>query len=718
MRRGKTSTDAPSTDQSADASPSRERCFVDIGATARCDLRRESSMVASNLSVSTNENTLLSGQVSATDADGDHLTYSVVAGASHGSVALQSGGSFTYTPPAFYSGTDSFTFEAFDGQAYSNIATVSITVSAVNLPKVENIPFITVADGTVADRNLDGTYDAVDTTSSSITDRWFTDPTIGQERGVFEFNLSRIAPGTPILSATIALDITSLTSSSVGGVTTDPQINFVAATGTGSVTTADGGSMAASAGTGTVSSLGYEVFTLTGAALQSLEGGFAVIRIQNSALSAPWFSVASLENTLGQPAMLSLQIASTPIVALSIKPGTVVETAGANAATAVLTRNGDLSTPLTVSLSSNNTSQLTVPSSETFAAGSSSLSFGVNAVDNHVHDQWQQHERWSSATPPPSSPTRFCLDWTLGFGVDGLAATSLSNHDWFPQAALARQSDGKILAASEYSADTWRNSPGLSQDGSARHFVRRQRCGTGHIHDHLLVGPGTIPRLDAIAVQPGMEVFWLEARSSKAMATPAAACRFNCASGQVWTKPSARRRIRRPERIRDSECSNSRHGHRLAGPADGGSSSGRHMEQRGGFFSRPSEASLLPNGTIDSSLFTVCRPSAPDITQAVALLPNGQFLPGGPQLRVARFNADGTLDLDDVQRDERIHRCRQLRPAPSLLYPVSPSTRRAASSGVAGDCQFSSNGPTRWLLRPPHVERRVRHQLLAAVDRP
>ncbi len=173
--------------------------------------------------MSTSEDTLLSGQVSATDADGDHLTFSVVTGPSQGTVALHSDGSFWYTPPAFYSGTDSFTFEAYDGQAYSNVATVSITINAVTLPQVANIPFTTIADGTVADRNLDGTYDTVDTTNQSITDRWFTDPTIGQERGVFEFDLSRIAPGTPILSATIALDVTSYTAGTVGGVTTYPQ---------------------------------------------------------------------------------------------------------------------------------------------------------------------------------------------------------------------------------------------------------------------------------------------------------------------------------------------------------------------------------------------------------------------------------------------------------------------------------------------------------------
>ena len=41
-------------------------------------------------------------------------------------------GSFTYTPNANFNGSDNFTYKANDGKANSNIATVSITVNAVN----------------------------------------------------------------------------------------------------------------------------------------------------------------------------------------------------------------------------------------------------------------------------------------------------------------------------------------------------------------------------------------------------------------------------------------------------------------------------------------------------------------------------------------------------------------------------------------------------------
>ncbi|MBM4035010.1 MAG: tandem-95 repeat protein, partial [Planctomycetes bacterium] len=65
-----------------------------------------------------------------TDADGDTLTAILDAVPAHGSVTLNANGSFTYTPTTGYSGTDSFTYEAYDGTTLSNETTVTITVSA------------------------------------------------------------------------------------------------------------------------------------------------------------------------------------------------------------------------------------------------------------------------------------------------------------------------------------------------------------------------------------------------------------------------------------------------------------------------------------------------------------------------------------------------------------------------------------------------------------
>ncbi len=56
----------------------------------------------------------------------------LVAGPSHGSLTLTNNGGFTYTPANNFTGADSFTYDATDGQTTSSVATVTITIS--NLP--------------------------------------------------------------------------------------------------------------------------------------------------------------------------------------------------------------------------------------------------------------------------------------------------------------------------------------------------------------------------------------------------------------------------------------------------------------------------------------------------------------------------------------------------------------------------------------------------------
>ncbi len=66
------------------------------------------------------------------DPDGDALTAVLVTEPEHGDLALSSDGGFTYTPDANWNGVDHFTYQASDGSLVSNVATVTITVSAVN----------------------------------------------------------------------------------------------------------------------------------------------------------------------------------------------------------------------------------------------------------------------------------------------------------------------------------------------------------------------------------------------------------------------------------------------------------------------------------------------------------------------------------------------------------------------------------------------------------
>ncbi|MCW2539131.1 MAG: hypothetical protein JWN95_856 [Frankiales bacterium] len=84
--------------------------------------------VAASDSISTQSATPAAVTLSATDADGDALTYAVSSGPTHGSLS-GTAPNLTYTPAAGFAGADSFTFTASDATLTSSAATVSITVT-------------------------------------------------------------------------------------------------------------------------------------------------------------------------------------------------------------------------------------------------------------------------------------------------------------------------------------------------------------------------------------------------------------------------------------------------------------------------------------------------------------------------------------------------------------------------------------------------------------
>ncbi len=63
------------------------------------------------------------------DLDEDDLTVELLEGPSHGTLTLNPDGSFTYKPARGFIGIDSFTYRAFDGECYSEPATVTIYVA-------------------------------------------------------------------------------------------------------------------------------------------------------------------------------------------------------------------------------------------------------------------------------------------------------------------------------------------------------------------------------------------------------------------------------------------------------------------------------------------------------------------------------------------------------------------------------------------------------------
>ena len=130
--------------------------------------------VANDQSVSTNEDTSKDITLTATDADGDSLTYSVVTPPLHG-VLTGTAPNLTYTPDTDYHGPDSFTFKANDGTIDSNVATISITVNPVNDPPVAN----NQSASTNEDTALPITLTSTDADGDSLTYSVVTPPLHG-----------------------------------------------------------------------------------------------------------------------------------------------------------------------------------------------------------------------------------------------------------------------------------------------------------------------------------------------------------------------------------------------------------------------------------------------------------------------------------------------------------------------------------------------------------
>ena len=114
--------------------------------------------VAEDVSATTDEDEEAPITLSATDPSGDPLTYILRGRPDHGAVVPAGSGaaSRVYRPDAQFNGTDAFTYRASDGTLDSNVATVTVTVRAVNDPPVA------VADDKSAERDAPLRFPAAD----------------------------------------------------------------------------------------------------------------------------------------------------------------------------------------------------------------------------------------------------------------------------------------------------------------------------------------------------------------------------------------------------------------------------------------------------------------------------------------------------------------------------------------------------------------------------
>jgi VCBS repeat-containing protein len=123
------------------------------------------------------EDTNKTATLTATDADGDTLTFHKVTDPSNGIVTIDTNGTFTYTPNVNYNGADSFTYKVNDNTIDSATQTVNITISSVNdTPTInpQNTKLLVTED--IAKTS---TLTATDADGDTLTFHKVTDPSNG-----------------------------------------------------------------------------------------------------------------------------------------------------------------------------------------------------------------------------------------------------------------------------------------------------------------------------------------------------------------------------------------------------------------------------------------------------------------------------------------------------------------------------------------------------------
>ena len=143
--------------------------------------------VAVDDSYTTEVNTPVSNNVMTNDSDpdGDNITANTtpVSGPSHGSVILNSDGSFIYTPNTGYTGTDTFVYEICDDGTPSlcDQATVTITIQTSNDSDGDGVPDADDDYPYDPDRAFDNYYPATGYSTLAYEDLW-------PGKGDYDFN--------------------------------------------------------------------------------------------------------------------------------------------------------------------------------------------------------------------------------------------------------------------------------------------------------------------------------------------------------------------------------------------------------------------------------------------------------------------------------------------------------------------------------------------------
>ncbi|WP_188315925.1 beta strand repeat-containing protein, partial [Chitinophaga agrisoli] len=198
------------------------------------------------------EDTPVNGNVSGSDVDGDALTFTKATDPAHGTVVVNPGGTYTYTPAANYNGPDQFTIDISDGHGGTTTVTVNITVTAVNDAPTGTGDTKTTPEDTPVTGNVTGT----DADGDALTFTKATDPAHGtvvvasngdytytpaadyNGSDQFTIDISDGHGGTTTVTVNITVTAVNDTPTGAGDTKTTPEDTPVSGTVTG--TDADG----------------------------------------------------------------------------------------------------------------------------------------------------------------------------------------------------------------------------------------------------------------------------------------------------------------------------------------------------------------------------------------------------------------------------------------------------------------------------------------------
>ncbi|MDA1053137.1 MAG: Ig-like domain-containing protein [Planctomycetota bacterium] len=285
-----------------------------------------------------------------TDVDGDSLTAVVLSQPGNGTLSSSGDGSFTYTPASGFVGADTFTYQASDGTALSNTATVTITVSAVDSTPVA------VADSYSVDQNatlgvsssLGVLHNDTDGDGDTLTAQQVTAPANGtlslNADGSFTYTPTANFTGTDTFTYT-ASDAALTSAAATVTITVNP-VNLAPVTAVDSYTLQEDSSLTVNAADGVLINDGDpEGAPLTAALVEApdhgtlslnSDGSFTYTPVANfSATDAFTYAASDGERTSGATTVTLLVqgLEDIPVGvndSYSVEPGGILNVAAAN----------------------------------------------------------------------------------------------------------------------------------------------------------------------------------------------------------------------------------------------------------------------------------------------------------------------------------------------------------------------------------------------------